>query len=61
MAQWWPSAPLPGLPLPPGMELMKGGVYEEDLLSVEEVLVPGWMEGERGVVSTSGAGARPIR
>ena len=57
----WTSVPLPRLPRPLGMELRKRGVWEEDLLSAEGVLVPGWMEGERGWVSTSGARGRPIR
>ena len=54
------SVPLPRLPGPPSMELREHGVCEEDLLSAQGVMVPGWIEGERGVVSIAGAAARPI-
>ena len=36
-------------------------MWEEDLPSAEGVLVPGWMEGDRGLVSTSGSVVRLIR
>ena len=61
VAGYWTSMPPPRLPGPLRLELRKGVVYEEDLLSVEGVLVPGWLERERGPVSTSGTGAWPIR
>ena len=57
----WTLVPLPRLLGPPGMELRKHWVWEEDLLSAEGVIVPGWMEGDKGVVSISGVVARPIR
>ena len=34
-----------------GHLVWKRGVWEEDFLSAQGVMVPGWMEGERGMVS----------
>ena len=41
VARRWTSVPVPRLPGPAVMELKKCGVWEEDLLLVEGVLVPG--------------------